>query len=103
MGITRSKVFLCAPIISHDCPEACWSLLDQGEEGLRVPCWRYACWAIADVEANYLAPQLRYRYTLVKLWACGPPKDCSNNSKPQQRVAEGQRPLKASPTVTISS
>ncbi|CAL1129973.1 unnamed protein product [Cladocopium goreaui] len=34
------------------------------EEGLRVPWWRYALWAIADVEANYMVV-LAYRYTSV--------------------------------------
>ena len=37
-----------------------WQMLcsEQGEEGLSVPWWRYACWAIADVEANYMATGL---------------------------------------------
>eukprot|EP00435_Cladocopium_sp_Y103_P036059 s1426_g9.t1 len=34
------------------------------EEGLRVPWWRYALWALADVEANYMVV-LAYRYTSV--------------------------------------
>jgi len=34
------------------------------EEGLQVPWWRYLCWAIADVEANFLTV-LAYRYTSV--------------------------------------
>ena len=32
----------------------CW-FWHQGEEGLQVPWWRFLCWAIADVEANFLA------------------------------------------------
>ncbi|CAJ1361566.1 unnamed protein product [Effrenium voratum] len=45
-------------------PFICGELSRIRAEGLRLPWWRYAIWALADVEANYMVV-LAYRYTSV--------------------------------------
>lgn len=49
----------------------CRELPRLRQEGLSVPWWRYLLWALADVEANYMAPlafKLRSKLDLRWSW-----------------------------------